>query len=348
MVPYLVFGGREIANSARTLAYLRSFMPMQVQARSDPNCSCPAITGTYGSPYSDSAAWYDASRPESGLFYGLLLDSLVIPPAMSRPAKARASGGQSLGRLVVRGRTIQASGAMYGASEMALEYGTRWLAAALKGDCDDPCGLSSACLLPACPDTGQPARWRHLYGAGLIDGPTVSTISGSNGCIFRTVAFQIGAETGYLFADPVTLVNQNLPASTTICGKASTTQWIGDATTRITITTGGPRYVQGVSISASPLRSNETCPSSSAPVVSFTIAQIPPGTTLVIDGTTRTVEVREVASGLLVGGLDVVATGGVPMDWIDIGQCANACICVSATTVNANSKILIEKIDREI
>lgn len=348
MLPYIVLANREIANGARTLAYLRRFLPLQVQARSDPNCSCSAIDGAWGSPASDGASWYEASRPESGFFYGLLLDSVVVPPVLTRPAKPRANGGQSLGRLIPKGRTVQVSGAMYGGSDAAMEWGTRWLAAALRGNCEDPCNLSSACLLPACPDAGQPARWRHLYGAGLIDGPTISAMPGMNGCIVRTVAFQLGSEQPYLFADPATLINQPLLANTTVCGTASTTQWIGDATTRITVTSGGPNYVTGLSISGAPLRSNETCPSPSAPIVSFTIAQIPPGCNLVIDGTTRTVQVVENASGLLVGGLDVISTGGQPLDWIDIGPCARACICVRAATVNANSKILIEQIDREL
>lgn len=347
-VGYLVLDNVEVANSARTMAYLRSFMPMQVQARSDPNCSCPAITSAFGSPYSDPAPWYDASRPESANFYGLLLDSIVIPPILTRPAKPRANGGQSLGLLVPKGRTMQCSGAMYGASEMSLEWGTRWLAKVLSGDCEDPCGLSEACLLPACPDVGQPARWRHLFGAGLIDGPTVATVAGSNGCIFRTVAFQLGAEAPYLFADPVTLLNQPLLANTNTCGLASTTQWIGDSTTRITLTSGGPGYVTGLQVSAAPLRSNETCPSPSSAEISFTIAQVPPGAKLVIDGTTRTVQVLEVNSGLQIGGLDVISTGGVPMSWIDIGPCARACICIRAATVNSNTKILIEQIDREL
>jgi hypothetical protein len=348
MVPYLVLDNVEVANSARTMAYLRSFLPMQVQARSDPNCSCPAITGTYGSPYSDPAPWYDASRPESQFWYGVLLDSIVVPPVLTRPAKPRANGGQSLGLLVPKGRTVQASGAMYGASEMSMEFGTRWLAKVLSGRCEDPCGLSTACLLPACPDAGQPARWRHLHNAGLIDGPTVSPIAGMNGCVVRTVAFQLGSEAPYLFADSVSLVNQGLPANTTVCGKASTTQWIGDATTKIKITTGGPNWVTGVAISAAPLRSNETCPSPSAPEVSFTIAQLPPGSILTIDGRTRTVQVTEMNSGLFVGGLDVVSTGGVPLDWIDIGPCAQACICVKAATVNPNTTVQIEQIDREL
>lgn len=345
---YLVVNNTEVANSARTLAYLRSFLPMQVQARSDPNCSCAVLGSTWGSPYSDPAPWYDSSRPESANFYGVLLDSIVIPPILTRPTKLRANGGQSLGLLVPKGRTVQCSGAMYGASEMSLEWGTRWLAKALSGDCEDPCGLSEACLLPACPDVGQPARWRHLYGAGLIDGPTVATVAGSNGCIFRTVAFQIGAEAPYLFADPVTLLNQPLLANTNTCGLASTTQWIGDSTTRITLTTGGPNWVTNLQVSAAPLRANETCPSPSSAEISFTIAQLPPGANLVIDGTTRTVQVTENSSGLQIGGLDVISTGGVPLPWIDIGPCARACICVRASTVNASTKILIESIDREI
>ncbi|MFN2592956.1 MAG: hypothetical protein ABR532_09020 [Candidatus Dormibacteria bacterium] len=343
----MVVSNIEVANGARTLAYLRQFLPIQVQSRSDSNCSCSAISGTFGSPYSDPASWYDSSHPESQFFYGLLLDSLVAPPVQTRAAKQRANGGQSLGQMVPKGQTLQASGAMYGASEMALEYGTRWLNAVLRPTRNSYCGLASACVLPACPDTGLSPRWRHLHRAGLLDGPTVAGISGIGDCLVRTVAFQIGSQSPYLFADPVTLASQHLAANTTVCGTASTTQWIGDATTRITITTGGPNWVTGLQVSGSPLRSNESCPSPSSPEVSFTVASLPPGTTLVIDGQTRTVEVRD-AAGLVVGGLDMISTGGVPLSWIDIGQCARACVCVRATAVNTGTTVLIEQIDREL
>jgi hypothetical protein len=343
MQPYLVFQNREIASGPRTLAYLRNAGVGNV----DVSGQCSAISGSFYSPSSDPAPWYTSSRTDSAAFLGLYLDKIEIAPRYSRSTKQFARGGQSLGRLIVKGASIVASGAMYGRSEAGMEYGSAWLARALAGNCADPCELGTLCLLPACPDSG-PALWRRMFGCGLVDGPLISPVSGANGCIVRSVSFTLGSESGYLFADPVTLLSQGLPVATTVCGIASTTQWIGDSTIRITIGTGGPGWVKGVSISAAPLRSNETCPSPSAPEVSFTVAQIPPGTNLVIDGSRRSVEVRENASGRLVGGMDVIATGGTPLEWIDIGPCARACICVRAAAVNAGTTVKIESIDREL
>lgn len=348
MVPYLVLNNLEIANAARTYAYLKRFLPTKVWVAPDACTTCWAINGTYGSPASDGAPWYDAARASSAFFYGLVLDSIVIPPALSRSAKALANGGQTLGRLITKGRIVQASGAMFGANESALEYGGHWLAKALAGDCGDPCGLSDLCLLPACPELNATIRWRHLPQSGLIDGPTIAVPDGIDGTLMRTVAFQIGSQGGYLFADPTTLLSRGLPAATMVCGTASTTQWLGDATVRITVVAGGPSFVTGLSISASPLRSNESCPSPSPPEVSFTVPSIPPGSKLVIDGSTRTVQVIEVASGNIIGGLDVLNTGGNPLDWVDIGQCARACVCIRATTVNAGTTVLIEQLDRDL
>lgn len=347
MQPFLVWDGVEIANAARTLSYLDQFMPLQVDTPT--SCvPCSALAGTFGSPYSDPAPWYDASRPESAEFYGVLLDSLESASPLTRSTKQLAGGGQSIGQIIVKGRTVQASGAMYAATEQAMDYGVRWLGAALKGQCEDFCGLSTLCLLPACPDTGLPTRWRRLYDAGLIDGPVVAPIAGMNSCILRSVSFQIAAQKGYLYAEPVTVLNQALVANVAACGVISTTQWLGDSTTRLSVTAGGPLFVQNLSVSMAPLRSNESCPSPSSPVLSFTVGQIPPGTKLLIDGARRRVEVVELASGLVVGGMNVIGTGGAPLGWMDIGPCARACICVKATVVNPSTTVKVEQIDREI
>lgn len=345
--PYVVYRNIEVANAARTLAYLKQFAPINVTVPYG-TTSCPAISGTFGSPYSDPAPWYDASRPESANFYGVILDTLDSPPVLMRNAKALANGGQSLGQQVIKGRTVQASGAMYAASEQAMDYGQRWLAEALRGSCDDFCGLSTLCVLPACPDTGLPTRWRRLYNAGLIDGPTVASVAGTNGCVLRTVAFQMGAEGGYLFAEPVTILSQPLVANVTLCGTLSTTQWLGDSTARLTIVAGGPLFVQNLSVSLAPLRSNESCPSPTPPVLTYTVSQIPPGHRLVIDGAKRSVQVIENSSDSVVGGMDVVGTGGKPLGWMDIGACARACVCVKATQVNATTTVKLEQLDREL
>lgn len=347
MQPYLTYRGVEVINAARTVAYLRQFVPMNVTVPSS-FAACSALSGTFGSPYGDPAPWYDASRPESANFYGVVLDTLDSPSPLMRNTKALANGGQSVGQQVVKGRTLQASGAMYAASEQAMDYGQRWLAAALRGNCEDQCGLNTVCLLPACPDAGLPSRWRRLYRSGLIDGPTVAPITDQNACVVRTIAFQMASEEGYLFAEPVTIMNQALPANATECGTLSTTQWIGDSTTRLTVVAGGPLYVQNLSVSLAPLRSNETCPSPTPPILSFTVSRIPPGHRLVIDGAQRTVQVIENSSESIAGGLDAIGTGGKPLGWMDIGPCARACVCVTATQVNSNTTVKLEQIDREI
>jgi len=343
MQSYLVLNNTEIASGPRTLAYLQGAGVGNVNL----NGLCPDInTGPFVSPVSDPAPWYTSDRVDSGSFLGLYLDKIEVAPRYSRPSKQNAQGGQSLGRLVVKGASIAASGAMYASSEAGMAYGGTWLARALAGDCEDPCDLGTLCLLPACPDSG-PALWRRMYGCGLVDGPLVSQISNMNGCWVRTVSFTLGAESGYLFADPVTLYSGSLPAGVARCGVASTEQWIGDATTRITITAGGPNYVTGIAISAAPARPVDTCPSPFAPTTTIQISAIPPGTVLTIDGTTRSIEVREVSSGNIVGGLDALA-GSAPLDWIDLGECARACICVEAVAVNPSTTLLIESINREV
>lgn len=82
----------------------------------------------------------------------------------------------------------------------------------------------------------------------------------------------------------------------------------------------------------------------------FTVASLPAGTRLEIDGARQTIEVVQESSGQLVGSLDVL---DLPEDrafsWPVASHCATACLCVSAYggQVNPNTKVSISKVERD-
>jgi hypothetical protein len=80
-------------------------------------------------------------------------------------------------------------------------------------------------------------------------------------------------------------------------------------------------------------------------------ATVPPGAELVIDGATRTVEVRRLGDGALIGGIDALNIVG-PMVWPEMGPCAEVCWSVDPATngvvLNDDTTVSIEQINREV
>ncbi|HZP15583.1 MAG TPA: hypothetical protein VFA96_07160, partial [Nocardioides sp.] len=202
--PYLTLGGLEIANSLRTLSYLRVLgHPAQPTLQyplpfyeglgysdlysdlygSDPyvvgnlGCYCSVLdTGPYARPSYDPAPWYDPDRPESDDFLGLRLD-LELVPAAKRPVTPLVRGGASVGAVTYGVRVLQATGEAYAMSRAGMEYGERWLARALLGSAG--CGDDVAVILPTCPpdDVDDPDGYlRELAGIGVVDGPVFTVI----------------------------------------------------------------------------------------------------------------------------------------------------------------------------
>jgi hypothetical protein len=342
MQPWLMYDNVEVANGNRTLAYIRNAGIGSLAASPAEACDCSALGSGFVSPAADPAPWYVAGQPASAAFLGCYFDNLELAPSFQRSAAQLATGGQILGRLTSKGAALQVSGALYAANEAGMAYGQAWLARVL--GCAPQCGLATTCLLPSCPDLG--GGYRRLVRSGVTDGPTFASIQDIPRSLARTVTFQIGSNSGYWFSDPVTLLDEALPAGSAVCALATTEEWIGDATTRITIVAGGSADVTGVAISAAHANTGDPCPSPFTPYVSLAIPTIPTGSKLVIDGMTRTIQVLQESTGIVQGGLGVLG-GSQPLRWIDLATCDRQCICVEAAAVNSNTTITIEQIDRE-
>lgn len=354
-VPWLKFGGHEVANFNRTVAYIENGLLRDGRVNAAPGCGCDAIDeGPYDTPATDDAPWYVAARPESGDFLGMILDRIDMNGPWARGVTARGGDGSVIGPQRLRGRVLSFRGILYAASPQAMDYGKRWLSEALR-NCDSMCGLGDLCLLPACPegeaDTDQ--FFRTLKRAALIDGPTEVQIPGVPCDLITQMDWQMAAEVGYLYADPeVCLAETVIAVDETECCILSTEEWIGDATAKLVVKAGSGGAVSGLRFTATPT-SGGVCPvaatNTATPCSDFTINNLQPGTDLVIDGAERTVEVRYSGSQRPIGGLEVVTPAEGLFQWIDAGACSELCLCFDATgaTVNADTKVSIDTYLRE-
>ena len=102
-VGWLEYGGVEIANERRVFSYARGGLGPRAL-----DCGCDTVEAALGlddvaytSPAGDLAPWFDARRPESGLFGGVLVESVrgLDVPVSGRQVTDGARGRATLGRL---------------------------------------------------------------------------------------------------------------------------------------------------------------------------------------------------------------------------------------------------------
>ena len=135
---YLSFGGTEIINAPRTVAYLRHALPhINVADPCDGDCSCehlPALLNEkeYASPIVDDAPWVDIDRPESFNFYGaypLGISGIDDDTVQAEVVEALGDGGWITSRR--RGvKEVVVEAALFSADDEADHYGISWLKAA--------------------------------------------------------------------------------------------------------------------------------------------------------------------------------------------------------------------------
>lgn len=375
--PYLELGGVEVANALRTLTYLRRGLggaPFTVGLASPYTeesgysdtygevyqagpywpgnlaCFCGVLDGgPYVSPADDGAPWYDASRPESGEFLGIVPD-IVLLPVIARAAAQRATLGATLTTHRPGGRVIQVGGHLYASSEAGMAWGERWLNSVLTGPAEG-CDLDDLVVLPACPPEGadEPdSYFRTLRAVGVTDGPVFGSEGQLPACHMEAVSFQLTASWPHLMAPPASCVEEYyLRDDPVVCCSIAPSSIIGDAVVRITLRAGAVgTSVRGVEFTAT---TDTSCPSALDPDLSFTVDNLPQEAELVIDSSTRTVFATNAATGEAVGGMDVLSFEGL-FDWLEAAQGEELCICVDATdaVLNPGTLLLIERIDREL
>lgn len=161
----------------------------------------------YQLPEIDDAPWYDPLAPESKDFAGMLVLETSLSPAMNRRMVQNVGHGSTLTRTRFAGRTLTVRGLLIGRTCCAVDYGFKWLTQALLGSfCDacDGCTLTYLACSPATIDESacvmvqeesgrripylrpdEDSEWsrgldfvRQMYGAGLLQGPEITKISG--------------------------------------------------------------------------------------------------------------------------------------------------------------------------
>jgi hypothetical protein len=223
---YAVLAGNEIINSARAYAGATAHgLPVMCEP-----CE-GAAAGVDDPPYTgipsiDQAPWYDANRPASARFLGVMgLETSGFKSAPAERAVTELIGdGAALGAMRRPQREMVFNVVLLALDDEAMSYGYEWLAAALRGgDCAGSCGGDELCVMAACPTsrTDGLRKMRHLYGVGLLEPLTEDAhayLSGGGRCdtapecadccsdpinpLYSTATFTLVAGTPYIYREP--------------------------------------------------------------------------------------------------------------------------------------------------
>lgn len=155
---YMSFGGTEVINQARTVAYTRHALPLLDLRECDGCDDFNEVVGDapYESPLVDQPDWYDDANVDSWDFYGLYplsvegfddgVTTVTITELMGPGATVSVPRRAS--------RQLRVSGLLVGRTDAAISYGMVWLRNALLGNpCDDAlsCTGDHLCYFTACP-----------------------------------------------------------------------------------------------------------------------------------------------------------------------------------------------------
>lgn len=240
-LPYLAFSDVEVANAARTLAYLRRGLADTVQGRWElgPGDLCGVLNRLGGGscahpevfihPAVDPAPWYDPTEPGSSTFLGFnLLDIQGYDSTITRSATQRLAGlgGGTLSAQYRTPRVWKFRGAMISADDAGAEYGLRWLTSVLQTPACDICTTGFVTVRLTCPpaDCSDDSQGEWLsYEAALTDGPhevepfgPFAVSDSLAGCRdWVTVEFTITAGNPFLYKRPrVCLPTESLTSCT--------------------------------------------------------------------------------------------------------------------------------------
>ena len=208
---WLMFAGNEIANAARTEAYVRSRLP-SFGFRNVYPCAflSQAIEEAtdYTDPVTDDAPWYDPGAPESGDFLGfypLRASGMLDSTATGQVVEGILSGG-SISQMREGTREVTFRGLLIGATEEGMEAGHTWLKSVLAGgQCNGNCDGDDLCFLVACPTTPQAASRvvRKIREVSRIEGPVrIKDTRLHCGGWMAEVEFTLVAGSPYVYSEP--------------------------------------------------------------------------------------------------------------------------------------------------
>lgn len=222
---FMQLGGKEIANVARTQAYVQALAPaMPLKPCGDCGDLVTAVgDGPYTTPAGDDAPWYDPFQPESGEFLGFYPMEVNGMENSSRQAAITESttDGGTVGQVRYGTKSIRYRGVLAATSELGLVYGMAWLRAALAANyCTNhtaSCGGADLCFYAACPvgeDEEDFVRYeRYMHDVTAVDGPTVVQEMNVSCGFMREVEFTLVAGVPYVFASTINFIPET-PFST--------------------------------------------------------------------------------------------------------------------------------------
>lgn len=246
LVDFLKIGENEAINHTRLQAYLRNVgSPFDTGAAI---CACDSLTptvlgeedGTYTTPATDPAPWYDPDVPVSGQFLGLLVLGIdgVDGSTRQRNVTNAIGGGGVFGPSRALPRTMTVTGVLIGTSCCGAEYGLHWLEEALAGCSGSACGGDCVTMYDCCPPAGmtpeefEAEHKRTFVRTALVSGPTVTGRRGTGSCEQGTctlggdlieVEFVLVAGSPHPWTEPIPILDVALPTG----GTGDCIEWCG-------------------------------------------------------------------------------------------------------------------------
>lgn len=178
---YLHFAGTEIANAARTQAYLENIIPRFGFDSCWDAEDLPCVLGDapYRTPVLDPAPWFSAARPASAKFLGFYPLSIVGIEDSSREVNVTqlVQDGAVFSRPRKASKEFRISGILAAEDGEGMDVGMSWLRGALEGaEClDGDCAGDTFCYLaylPPCCDYNNaeafppvPVDWSWVAGS---------------------------------------------------------------------------------------------------------------------------------------------------------------------------------------
>lgn len=367
-VPFLQLGDVEIANSLRTLSYVRqglagsrtTVMLCQRVTESfgyedlyddiylgdplDPRnlaCYCAdADTGPYADPAYDLAPWYDDAYPESADFLGLIPE-VRISSVLSRKASPRARGGATIGPAHAMARRIEVGGFMVASSGAGMNYGERWLGRALAGTAGG-CSPDTLTVIPACGGDTDSDQVRELAAVGLVDAPEFSGAIRDETNI-QAVAFQLMAGEPYLRKVTVEETEVDLATNPSTCVTLDNSGPLPIEVASRLVITAGSGELNGLRIYGR----HGACPQVGTAAVTYEVVGLPAFYELTIDASLRSVSARN-ATGTAVSGLQFLSFSGL-FEWLTAYSGAQLCVCVSTSDATglAGATVSIDSVRME-
>lgn len=228
---YLSFGGVEIINLQRVMAYLKTYAPKLT-------LECPVPVGlntalghaAYVSPQADLAPWYSLNRPASAGFYGIFPGRIQGFEDSTREVESSQVLGDGGIHTSARyaTREVRVKGTAFAASEEAMNDGMAWLREVLAGDaCGGTGGLGcvghQVSTYTSQPITIEEAneRRRTFYKAQTIDAPKFSKVNTTKTVVSRYVDFTVEMGKPWAFTNPVLQTTVDLPTGSSFTDPAN-------------------------------------------------------------------------------------------------------------------------------